>query len=196
MARSITTHAQLHFAKVRDRRTNSGSGTTAARSTPKEAGHDRRGRHNQARSAALGDHRPGFRAARLADVLQGDPDESPDHVSRADVARMKRALDAVLAAPAAAAFVACVELLLMRSRRGRSRIEKIPVPAPARLRVRRGTDGARAPFAIAGRLDEFSARLRACAVAQTPAGATVLFELHPARPSRATPVGVGASACS
>ncbi len=28
---------------------------------------------------------------------------------------MKRALDAVLAAPPAAAFVACVELLLMRS---------------------------------------------------------------------------------
>ncbi len=97
---------------------------------------------------------------------------------------MKRALDAVLAAPAAAAFVACVELLLMRSRRGRSRIEKIPVPAPARLRVRRGTDGARATFAIEGVLDEFSARLLACAVAQTPAGATVVFDLNLAGPIR------------
>ena len=109
---------------------------------------------------------------------------------------MKRALDAVLAAPAAAAFVACVELLLMRSRRGRSRIEKIPVPAPARLRVRRGTDGARATFAIEGVLDEFSARLLACAVAQTPAGATVLFDLNLAGPIRDSPVGIVASACT
>lgn len=109
---------------------------------------------------------------------------------------MKRALDAVLAAPAAAAFVACVELFLMRSRRGRSRIEKIPVPAPARLRVRRGTDGARATFAIEGVLDEFSARLLACAVAQTPAGATVVFDLILAGPIRDSPVGIVASACT
>ena len=107
---------------------------------------------------------------------------------------MKRALDAVLAAPAAAAFVACVELLLMRSRRGRSRIEKIPVPAPARLRVRRGTDGARATFAIEGGLDEFSARLLACAVVQAP-GATVVFDLSAAGPIRDNPVGLLASAC-
>ena len=109
---------------------------------------------------------------------------------------MKRALDAILAAPAAAAFVACVELLLMRSRRGRSRIEKIPVPAPARLRVRRGTDGARAIFAIEGVLDEFSARLLACAVAQTPAGATVVLDLILAGPIRDSPVGIVASACT
>ena len=101
---------------------------------------------------------------------------------------MKRALDAVLAAPAAAAFVACVELLLMRSRRGRSRIEKIPVPAPARLRVRRGTDGARATFAIEGVLDEFSARLLACAVVQAPPGATVVFDLSVA--GRGVPTAV------
>ncbi len=109
---------------------------------------------------------------------------------------MKRALDAVLAAPAAAAFVACVELFLMRSRRGRSRIDKVPVPAPARLRVRRGTDGARATFAIEGVLDEFSARLLACAVAQTPAGATVVFDLNLAGPIRDSPVGIVASACT
>ena len=108
---------------------------------------------------------------------------------------MKRALDAVLAAPAAAAFVACVELLLMRSRRGRSPIEKIPVPAPARLRVRRGTDGARVTFAIEGVLDDFSARLLACAVVQAPPGATVVFDLSVAGPIRDNPVGLLASAC-
>jgi hypothetical protein len=108
---------------------------------------------------------------------------------------MKRALDAVLAGPAAAAFVACVELLLMRSR-GPQPHREDSGPAPARLRVRRGTDGARATFAIEGVLDEFSARFLACAVAQTPAGATVVFDLNLAGPIRDSPVGIVASACT
>ena len=64
-----------------------------------------------------------FRIAGVAELPQGGPDEPTDDLFRIDVARMKRALDAVLAAAAAAVFVACVEFLLMRSRRHRGRID-------------------------------------------------------------------------
>src|SRR5438874_12912247 len=94
--------------------TESSSGTAAATSSRKEAGHDCRGHHHQTRVAALGNHRPRFRAARLAELLEGGPDEPQDDVSRTDVARMKRAVDAVLAAAVAVAFVLCVEFFLMR----------------------------------------------------------------------------------
>jgi hypothetical protein len=61
--------------------------------------------------------------------------------------------------------------------------------------VRRGTDGARATFAIEGVLDDFSARLLAWAVVQAPPGATVVFDLSVAGPIRDNPVGLLASAC-
>jgi len=71
---------------------------------------------------------------------------------------MKRAVDAVLAAAVAVAFVVCVEFFLMRWRRRRGHIQRVAVAAPARLRVRRATDGVRAIFAIEGVLDDLSAR--------------------------------------
>jgi hypothetical protein len=109
---------------------------------------------------------------------------------------MKRAVDAVLAAAVAVAFVVCVEFILMSRRRRRGHIQRVAVAAPARLRVRRATDGVRAIFAIEGVLDDFSARLLACAVVQTPPGATVVFDLSVAEPIRDNPVGILASACA
>jgi hypothetical protein len=109
---------------------------------------------------------------------------------------MKRAVDAVLAAAVAVAFVVCVEFLFMRWRRRRARVEKVAVAAPARLRVRRAADGLRATFSIEGVLGDFSARLLACAVVQAPPAATVVFDLSVAGPIRDNAVGIVASACA
>jgi len=109
---------------------------------------------------------------------------------------MKRAVHAVLSAAVAVAFVVCVEFLFMRWRRRRAQIERVAVAAPARLRVRRAADGLRATFSIEGVLDDFSARLLACAVAQTPTAATVVFDLSVAGPIRDNPLGIFTSACA
>ncbi|OLC11057.1 MAG: hypothetical protein AUH41_01610 [Gemmatimonadetes bacterium 13_1_40CM_66_11] len=83
----------------------------------------------------------------------------------AGVVTTKRALDFVVKAVAAAAFVVCVEWLLRRRQR-KNRSERVAASPRARLRVRHGTDRGRVTFAIEGTLDEFVARLLACSVAQ------------------------------
>jgi hypothetical protein len=109
---------------------------------------------------------------------------------------MKRAIEAVLTAAVAVAFVACVEFVLMMWRRRRRHVEKVAVVVPAQLQVRRATDGVRATFAVDGVLDAFSARLLACAVAQTPPAATVVLDLSVAGPIQDNLAGILANACA
>jgi hypothetical protein len=96
---------------------------------------------------------------------------------------MKRVLELVLQGAIAVAFVVCIELFLRR-RRPRSRIRELPVSItpPARLRVRHGIDSARVTFGIEGTLDEFSARMLACSVAQLRHSTTAILDLSEAGP--------------
>ena len=97
------------------------------------------------------------------------------------MAVMKRAFRAAATAAAALAFCAGVELLSRRMRR-RGRVENVVIPVPARLRARRGIGGGHATFAIEGALDDFSARLLACSIAQVPAAAPVILDVTVAGP--------------
>ena len=99
---------------------------------------------------------------------------------------MKRAFRAATTAAAAVAFVAGVELIT-RVRRRRNRVEDVVTRTPARLRARRGVDGGHATFAIEGALDEFSARLLACSIAQAPCTAPVILDLTVAGPIEGRP---------
>jgi len=107
----------------------------------------------------------------------------------AGVVTTKRALDFVVKAVAAAAFVVCVEWLLRRRQR-KNRSERVAASPRARLRVRHGTDRGRVTFAIEGTLDEFVARLLACSVAQVPPSATMILDLSAAGPIRGRALAV------
>jgi len=102
---------------------------------------------------------------------------------------MKRAFRAAATAAAAVAFVAGVEFV-SRGRRRRDRVENVVTRAPARLRARRGVDGGHATFAIEGALDEFSARLLACSIAQAPGTAPVTLDLTVAGPIEGRPFDI------
>jgi hypothetical protein len=96
---------------------------------------------------------------------------------------MKRVFELLLQAAIVVAFVVCVELFLRRRRR-RKRMPELPVSItpPARLRVRHGGDRARVTFGIEGNLDEFSARMLACSVAQLRHSTTAILDLSEAGP--------------
>jgi len=94
---------------------------------------------------------------------------------------MKRAIDLMVKATTVAAFVAFVESLCRRPRRANP-LEESTVPAPAKLRVRRGIDSRRVMFSIEGTLDEFTARMLACCVSQVPLPATIVVDLSEAGP--------------
>jgi hypothetical protein len=96
---------------------------------------------------------------------------------------MKRVIDLAIEAAAAMLFVVCVELFCW-GRRSKDRSNKPVSSPPARLRVRTGLDRARATFAIEGALDEFTARLLACSVAQLPSAVTIVLDLSLAGPIR------------
>jgi len=102
---------------------------------------------------------------------------------------MKRAFRAATTAAVAVAFVAGVEFI-SRGRRRRDRVENVVTRAPARLRARRGVDGGHATFAIEGALDEFSARLLACSIAQAPGTAPVIIDLTVAGPIEGRPFDI------
>ena len=102
---------------------------------------------------------------------------------------MTLVLRQVIRAAVVAAFVVCVECVLLRRRRGK-RIEKRQVTPPARLRVRHAIDRRRVTFSIEGTLDEFAARMLACSVAQLPLSATTILDLSVAGPIRGRPLAV------
>ena len=72
----------------------------------------------------------------------------------------------------------------------RDRVENVVTRASARLRARRGVDGGHATFAIEGALDEFSARLLACSIAQAPGTAPVILDLTVAEPIEGRPFDI------
>jgi len=94
---------------------------------------------------------------------------------------MKRAIDLMGKAAIVAAFVAVVEFCFRRRRRT-SPAEESALPAPAKLRVRRGIDPRRVMFSIEGTLDEFTARMLASCVSQVPLPATIVVDLSEAGP--------------
>jgi hypothetical protein len=105
---------------------------------------------------------------------------------------MNRAIDLAIRAAAAVVFVVCVEWFFWRRRR--NRVERPASLPPARLRVRGGLDRARVTFTIEGHLDEFTARLLACSIAQLPRAAAITIDLSVAGPIRGKPLAVVARA--
>ncbi len=101
---------------------------------------------------------------------------------------MKWPIDLAFKAAAAAAFVFCVECLAWDGRR--HRVKERAVSKGARLRVRRQADAGRVTFTVEGTLDEFSARMLACSVAQVPASATAIIDLSAAAPIRGEALAV------
>ena len=95
---------------------------------------------------------------------------------------MKWPIDLALKAAAAAAFVFCVECLAWGGRR--HRVKERAISKGALLRVRRQAGAGRVTFTVEGTLDEFSARMLACSVAQVPASATAIIDLSAAAPIR------------
>ena len=96
---------------------------------------------------------------------------------------MRRAVDLAIKAVVALVFVVCVELFCWRLRR-RARGDRPAPSPPARLRTRTGAGRAQATIAIEGTLDEFTARLLACSVAQLPGAAPIVLDLSSAGPIR------------
>ena len=96
---------------------------------------------------------------------------------------MRRTIDLAIKAVVAFMFVVCVECFCWRLRR-KPRSERPPALARARLRMRSGIGRAHATIAIEGTLDEFTARLLACSVAQFPGAATIVLDLSSAGPIR------------
>jgi hypothetical protein len=102
---------------------------------------------------------------------------------------MKRVINLAITAAVAMVLVVCVEVFCWR-RRSEGRSHKPVSRPPARLRVRTGMDRARATFAIVGALDEFTARLLACSVAQLPSAAPIVIDLSLAGPIRGKALAV------
>ena len=102
---------------------------------------------------------------------------------------MRRAIDLAIKAVVAFVFVVCVECFCWRLRRKDPGERPAPLP-PARLRMRTGTGRAQATIAIEGTLDEFTARLLACSVAQFPGAAAVVLDLSSAGPIRGKALAV------
>jgi len=117
------------------------------------------------------------------------PGLAAGRADRRDPVMMRRAFRAAATAAAAVAFVAGVEFLSRWMRR-RGRFENVVTPAPARLRARRGVDGGHATFAIEGALDELSARLLVCSIAQAPDAAPVTLDLTVAGPIEGRPFDI------
>ena len=96
---------------------------------------------------------------------------------------MKRAIDLTVKVAIVAAFIGVVEFCFRRRRRTNP-VEESAIPAPPKLRVRRGIDPRRVMFSIEGTLDEFTARMLACCVSQVPLPATIVVDLSEAGPIR------------
>ena len=102
---------------------------------------------------------------------------------------MRRAIDLAIKAVVAFVSVVFVECFCWRLRRKARSARPASLP-PARLRMRTGIGRARATIAIEGTLDEFTARLLACSVAQFPGAAAIVLDLSSAGPIRGKALAV------